>query len=95
MLRAVQAVEHVVANAAPKGLDVLVEDATAMAMIRSTLEQGARLARNQRAGPINLVIALPESGQEVAVALPGSYPVGPEIRSALKAVPGVAEVAEF
>ncbi|MGR3717994.1 MAG: DNA polymerase III subunit alpha [Thermohalobaculum sp.] len=95
MLRAVQPVEEVIANAAPNGLEVLVEDASAMDSIRSTLEQGARIARGRSEGPVHLVIALPETGQEVEIALPGNYPVGPEIRGALKAVPGVAAVEEF
>ena len=95
MLRAVQPVEEVIANAAPNGLEVLVEDASAMDSIRSTLEQGARIARGRSEGPVHLVIALPETGQEVEIALPGNYPVGPEIKGALKAVPGVAAVEEF
>ena len=95
MLRAVQPVEEVIANAAPNGLEVLVEDASAMDSIRSTLEQGARIARGRSEGPVHLVVALPETGQEVEIALPGNYPVGPEIRGALKAVPGVAAVEEF
>ncbi len=64
-------------------------------MIRRTLEQGARFAKGQRGGPVNLVLALPEMGEEVVVALPGSYPVGPQIKGALKAVAGVAAVNEF
>ncbi|MFQ5564822.1 MAG: DNA polymerase III subunit alpha [Paracoccaceae bacterium] len=96
MLRAVQPVEEVIAGAAATGLAVHVEDAAAMASIRSRLGQGEGRARARRGvGPVHLVVAIPESGQEVEIALPGEYPVGPEIRSALKAVPGVAAVEEF
>jgi DNA polymerase-3 subunit alpha len=96
MLRAVQPVEEVIADAAATGLTVYVEDAGAMPSIRTRLGQGARMARARRGeGPVHLIVAIPEAGQEVEIVLPGNYPVGPEIRGALKAVPGVAAVAEF
>jgi DNA polymerase-3 subunit alpha len=46
-------------------------------------------------GPVHLVMALPDSAQEVEIALPGHYPIGPEIKGALKEVPGVSAVTEF
>jgi len=96
MLRAVQPVEEVIADAAASGLTVHVEDAAAMSSIRSRLGQVAKMTGARRGeGPVHLVIALPESGQEVEIALPGNYPVGPEVKGALKAVPGVAMVEEF
>ena len=48
MLRAVQPVEEVIADAAATGLTVFVEDAAAMASIRSRLGKGAGLARARR-----------------------------------------------
>ncbi len=95
MLRGVQTVDEVVASAGPAGLDVLVEDPAAMPAIRRTLEQAAALMRIGRGGPVNLVLALPELGEEAVVILPGRYPVGPQIKGALKSVPGVALVTEF
>jgi DNA polymerase-3 subunit alpha len=95
-LRGVQPVEEVMEGAAAAGLTVYVDDAAAMASIRARLGQGARMTRARRGeGPVHLVMALPDSAQEVEIALPGIYPVGPEIRGALKAVPGVATVEEF
>jgi DNA polymerase-3 subunit alpha len=96
MLRGVQPVEEVMEGAAAAGLTVYVDNAAAMASIRARLGQGARMTRARRGeGPVHLVMALPDSAQEVEIALPGIYPVGPEIRGALKAVPGVATVEEF
>jgi DNA polymerase-3 subunit alpha len=96
MLRAVQPVEEVIADAAAHGLTVYVDSAAAMASIGTRLGQGAKMTRARRGeGPVHLVLALPETGQEVEIALPGHYPVGPEIKGALKAVPGVAAVEEF
>jgi DNA polymerase-3 subunit alpha len=96
MLRAVQPVEEVAATAAASGLRVYVEDAAAMPRIRTRLDQGGRLARGQRGrGPVHLVLALADTGQEVEIALPGSYPVGPEIGRALRELPGVVAVDEI
>jgi DNA polymerase-3 subunit alpha len=96
MLRGLQPVEEVIEGAAAAGLTVYVEDAAAMPSIRTRLGQGARMTRARRGeGPVHLIIAIPETGQEIEIALPGHYPVGPEIKGALKAVPGVSAVAEF
>jgi DNA polymerase-3 subunit alpha len=96
MLRDVQPVEEVIADAAASGLAVYVEDAAAMSSIRTRLGHVARMQRARRGeGPVHLIIALPETSQEVEIVLPGNYPVGPEIKGALKAVPGVTAVAEF
>ena len=96
MLRDVQSVDEVVAGAAAAGLMVFVEEAAAMPSIQARLGQVARMTRARRGeGPVHLVVAIPEAGKEVEIALPGNYPVGPEVKGALKAVPGVAMVEEF
>ncbi len=96
MLRGVQPVEEVVALAAAAGLSVHVEEASALASIRARLDQVSRIPRIGGArGPIRLVLAVPEADQEIEIALPQTYPVGPEVKGALKAVPGVSAVAEF
>jgi DNA polymerase-3 subunit alpha len=77
-------------------LTIYVEEAAAMPSIQARLKQVAKMNRARRGeGPVHLVVAIPEAGQEVEIALPGNYPVGPEVKGALKAVPGVAMVEEF
>jgi DNA polymerase-3 subunit alpha len=97
MLRAVQPVEQVVADAAGAGLRIFVEEEAAFASIQRRLGIGREAPGRARRGegPVSIVLALPELGQEVEIPLPGHYPVGPEIRGALKAVAGVAEVVEI
>ncbi|MEM6546905.1 MAG: DNA polymerase III subunit alpha [Pseudomonadota bacterium] len=97
MLRGAMAIEAAIADAGAAGLRVFVEDGDAMAMIDALLGvardmPGGRARRGE--GPVSLVLALPEMDREVELALGGAYPVGPEIRGALKAVPGVAHVEE-
>ncbi|MEO0994061.1 MAG: DNA polymerase III subunit alpha [Pseudomonadota bacterium] len=95
MLREVRMVDEVVADAAPAGLRLFVEEASALPSIARRLETGATLGRRQARGPIELVLPMPESGSEAVVLLPGQHPVSPEMRGALKAAPGVAHVEEF
>ncbi|MEM6487646.1 MAG: DNA polymerase III subunit alpha, partial [Pseudomonadota bacterium] len=54
----------------------------------------AQVAQRRGQGKVSLVIAWPEQGREVEIALPGRYPTGPEIRGMLKDVPGVEAVDE-
>jgi DNA polymerase-3 subunit alpha len=95
MLRAVQTVEEVTADAAASGLRVFVTGPEALPSIRSRLEAGAGQKRLRGEGPVHLVMSLAERGEEVEMALPGAWRIGPEIRGALKAAPGVAHVEEF
>ena len=57
----------------------------------------ARSARVPRlaTGPVNLVLIAPDLPCEVELALPGEWPVTPQIAGAIKAAQGVVEVEEF
>jgi len=95
MLRAAQPAEDVAAGAAVSGLKVTVLDAAAVPSVRARLEAGQATGRARNTGPVHIVVPLPERGEEAELALPGSYPLGPEIRAAIKAAKGVAHVEEF
>ncbi|MEM8821517.1 MAG: DNA polymerase III subunit alpha [Pseudomonadota bacterium] len=96
MLRGVQPIAEVTADSAT-GLRVYLEDSEALPSVERRLELGRSAAAEGRTqgrgrGPVSLVIALEELGSEVELALPGQYPVGPEIRGMLKDIAGVAAV---
>ena len=95
MLRGVQPVEAVTADAAATGLRVFVEAPEALSSVRARLEAGASATRIRAEGPVHLVMRLPERDEEIELVLPGAWKIGPEIRGALKAAPGVAHVEEF
>ncbi|MGF1446217.1 MAG: DNA polymerase III subunit alpha [Pikeienuella sp.] len=95
LLREARDIETVVADAAPAGLKVYVGAPAALASIRSRLETAGQIGRSRAMGPVHLVLGLAERGEEVELLLPGRHPVGPEIRGALKAAPGVLHVEEF
>jgi len=95
LLRAVQEADEVAANAAAAGLKITIETAEAVPSIQARLEAGRALARSKATGPIHIVVPVPDRGEEVEIALPGSYQLSPEIRAALKHAPGVAFIEEF
>ncbi|MEM8787223.1 MAG: DNA polymerase III subunit alpha [Pseudomonadota bacterium] len=94
LARGVQPIDDVVAGADPAGLKIFVNDPAAVPSVAVRLEE-ARGARTRGAGPVNLVLMHPDLPGEVEIALPERYPVTPQIKSAIKHVPGVAHVEEF
>ncbi|NNU81299.1 DNA polymerase III subunit alpha [Halovulum dunhuangense] len=94
LARGVQSVDDAVAGAAPAGLRIFLNDAAAIPSVATRLMEAAA-ARARGAGPVNLVLMSPDLPGEVEVTLPDRYPVTPQIRGAIKHVPGVAHVEEF
>ena len=71
------------------GLRVVLRDPTPIETLRATLD---RLSRGK--SRINVLVEI-DPLKEVEIELPGSYTITAQSRSALKAVPGVVEVAEL
>ncbi|MBP2230632.1 DNA polymerase-3 subunit alpha [Azospirillum agricola] len=71
------------------GLRVVLRDGGPIESLKSTLE---RLSRGK--SKINVLVEI-EPLKEVEIELPGAYAITAQSRSALKAVPGVVEVAEL
>ena len=94
LARGVQTVDEAVMGAAPAGLKIFVDDATALGSVATRLEEAAGGAR-RGGGPVNLVLMHPDLPGEVEVELPKRYPVTPQVMGAIKHVPGVAHVEEF
>jgi DNA polymerase-3 subunit alpha len=92
-VEAIAALDQVVGNVdtqlrirfAPSGLSAQ-RLGPAMIELRSHLKPGR--------GEIRLVVAIPEAGREVELALPGRYDVSPSSRGLLSTVPGVLAVME-
>jgi DNA polymerase-3 subunit alpha len=95
MLRAAQPVEQVAADAAASGIRVTVVEEAAVRSVKARLDAGLAHGGGRGTGPVHLVLPLPERDEEVELALPGAYRLGPEMRAALKDAPGVAHVEEF
>ncbi|MCG5242877.1 DNA polymerase III subunit alpha [Azospirillum doebereinerae] len=71
------------------GLRVVLRDGGPIEALKATLE---RLSRGK--SKVNVLVEI-EPLKEVEIELPGAYTITPQSRGALKAVPGVVEVAEL
>jgi DNA polymerase-3 subunit alpha len=91
--RAVQPIDAALANAPPAGHRIFVEDASAVDSLALRLADAAS-GRGRRGGPVRIVVTLPELG-EVEMDLPGAYVVAPQLRSAIRHIPGVRHAEEF
>jgi DNA polymerase-3 subunit alpha len=93
LAKAVQPVDAAVAGAASAGLRIYVNDAAAAPSLAVRLA-AASDPRSRSRGPIRLVLLTPDL-PEVEIALPETYPITPQVASALKHVPGVVHIEDF
>ncbi len=98
-LRAAQAAEEVVADAAAAGLRIYANEPDAFVSIKNRLALGQQGGPRRGRGPVRIVIPVSQEdgapGHEVEVELPGEFSLAPEIRRAIKEAPGVYHVEEF
>ncbi|MGB5092035.1 MAG: DNA polymerase III subunit alpha, partial [Parvibaculum sp.] len=84
--QSIRPVEQVVANTAA-GMRVFLEDQAPLAALKSRLTDKGK-------GLVQLVL-MGEGGREIELRLPGGYHITPQIRGAIKSVPGIVEVQEI
>jgi DNA polymerase-3 subunit alpha len=72
----------------PGGIEVCLSTTEALARLREVIVVGG-------SGRGAIRLRLTAGGQEVAVGLPGGYAISPDMRNAIKALPGIAGVREF
>jgi DNA polymerase-3 subunit alpha len=85
-LNGVEILETVAANVA-QGLQIYVNDPEPLQSIAARLKNGGK-------APVELVMQLPDR-TSVSIALGNKFTVTPQIRAAIKAVPGVQDVRDF
>jgi DNA polymerase-3 subunit alpha len=91
--RTVTPVGEVVLNVSA-GLRVFVEAEGALASVARVLADARAVARRAKGGPVTLLLLDPSLPGDVELDLGDGFPVTPEIRRALRSVPGVLEVEE-
>ncbi|GAB4286544.1 MAG: DNA polymerase III subunit alpha [Roseovarius sp.] len=91
--RAVQAADAVVAGAGASGLRVFIENAEAVRSAASVLRRAADAPGGR--GPIRFCVIDGALPGEVEIDLGDGFPVSPQIRGALRSLPGVSMVEEF
>ncbi|GGE01685.1 DNA polymerase III, alpha subunit [Gemmobacter megaterium] len=95
LARGVQPVETLAADAGAQALRVHLAEAHAAAAVAALLERARADAGRMAKGQVMVCVADGGSGQEIDIALPGQWPLGPQVKGALKAVQGVLAVEEL
>ncbi|MEO0487869.1 MAG: DNA polymerase III subunit alpha [Pseudomonadota bacterium] len=93
--RSVTPIDHVVARAAATGLKVFVEDVAAVPSVAHVFEALPPATLKGAKGPIQFCLLDPTLPGEVELELGGDFPVSPQVKSALKSLPGVLMVEEL
>ncbi|WP_212525064.1 DNA polymerase III subunit alpha [Actibacterium sp. MT2.3-13A] len=93
LARAVQPIDIVVADAGGMGLKVFVDDAGAVQAVAGLLVRARGETGLRGRGPIQFCLMDPALPGEVEMAL-GEFPVNPQIKGAIKSLPGVMAVEE-
>ncbi|MEL6296834.1 MAG: DNA polymerase III subunit alpha, partial [Pseudomonadota bacterium] len=95
LCRSAQPADDSLAGAGPAGgLRVFVGAASAMPVLRSILDRSDEAGPKGR-GPILVTLLDPGLPGEVDLSLGESLPVSPQVRGALKAVPGVLTIEDL
>ena len=95
--RSVAPIDSVVSAGVSPGLNVMVDGAEAGQMIHSVLDRFKEDGAIKTKGPVTVtVLSVPLSGalQDVPIELGEGWPVSPQIKGALKSLPGVVAVEE-
>ncbi|WPY93290.1 DNA polymerase III subunit alpha [Limimaricola variabilis] len=95
--RSVAPIEGVVADAGGAGLRVFLDAPDAITMLAGVLERAGRdLPKGQRIarGPISICLMADGLPGEVEIDCGAEFPVTPQIKGALRSLPGVIEVEE-
>ncbi|MGB3179585.1 MAG: DNA polymerase III subunit alpha [Albidovulum sp.] len=92
--RSVGPMEAAVADAGSAGLRIHIDSDAAVASVATLLQRMQEEARVRSRGPVSFCIADHTSGAEVEIATGGDYPINPQIKGAIKAIPGVILVEE-
>ncbi|WP_323766394.1 DNA polymerase III subunit alpha [Marinovum sp.] len=92
--RSVTPIDAAVADAGSIGLKVFVEEPGAIPSVATILSEAAGKVQKAARGPILLYLMDPALPGEVEIDTGAEYPVNPEIKGALKSLPGVMAVEE-
>ncbi|MGC9419396.1 MAG: DNA polymerase III subunit alpha [Rhodovulum sp.] len=101
-IRGVMPMDASIADAGPAGVEITIETAEAAESVQKLLDQVGRVGRGRKGGPIrvrvlNLDLEIDGALQrrDCYLGLRETYLVTPEVKGALKSLPGVAMVEDF
>ncbi|MGB8624407.1 MAG: DNA polymerase III subunit alpha, partial [Paracoccaceae bacterium] len=93
LARTVQPIDSVVADAGAMGLKIFVDEAAAISAVAGLLDRAGGESGPRGRGPVQFCLMDPGLPGEVEMAL-GEFPVNPQIKGAIKSLPGVMQVEE-
>ncbi|MEM8591975.1 MAG: OB-fold nucleic acid binding domain-containing protein, partial [Pseudomonadota bacterium] len=93
--RSVTPIDSAVAQAGATGLRVFVEDSAAVPSVANVFQGLPEASRKGAKGPLHFCLLDPNLPGEVELELGEAFPVSPEVKSALKSLPGVLMVEEL
>ena len=75
-------------------MKIFVEDIAAIALVADVLEQANAAANGARKAPVELCLLDPSLPGEVEIDIGTEFAVNPQVKGAIKSLPGVMAVEE-
>ena len=94
LARSAAPVDTVVADAGQSGLRVFVDQGDAVGTVAALLDRAKGESGLGGRGPVQLCLMAPDLPGEVELVVGEDFPVNPQIKGALKSLPGVVTVEE-
>ena len=95
LARAVQPIDSEVSQAGSAGLCIFIDTAEAAASVAGLLDRARNESALKGRGPIRFCLLDDALPGEVTIDPPGEFPVNPQIKGAIRSLPGVVQVEEF
>jgi len=94
LARSVSPIDQVAADAGGAGLRVFVDQPATISSVAALLERATQEAKSRARGPVQLCLMAPDLPGEVEISVGDAFFVNPEIKGALKSLPGVVTVED-
>lgn len=95
LAKSIGPIDTVVADAGSAGLRIFVENSEAVPNVASVLNGAREAVKNGPRGPVMLNLMDPELPGEVEIDTGMEFPANPQIKGAIKSLPGVMAVEDF
>ena len=94
LARGVQPIDDAVAGVVAGGFRIFIENDAVLDSLSTVLQAARDQTRTRAMGPVMLCAMAADLG-EADLPLPGEYPVTPQVRSAIRSLPGVLTVEDL
>ncbi|MDG2298819.1 MAG: DNA polymerase III subunit alpha [Planktomarina sp.] len=95
LCRSAQPMDHIVSQLGSVGLRVYLEEVEAISLVATVLEDATKATRTGAKGPVSLCLINQTLPGEVDMELGQNFLVSPQIKGALKSLPGVLMVEDL